>query len=43
VRLDWETANAAGVAPRRLRITEPDIEEIVRRIYSTGERSGRTG
>jgi ABC-2 type transport system ATP-binding protein len=26
-----------------LRITEPDIEEIVRRIYSTGERNGRTG
>jgi ABC-2 type transport system ATP-binding protein len=26
-----------------LQITEPDIEEIVRRIYSAGERNGRTG
>jgi ABC-2 type transport system ATP-binding protein len=26
-----------------LQITEPDIEEIVRRIYSTGEQNGRTG
>jgi viologen exporter family transport system ATP-binding protein len=38
------TARVASVARLvDLQITEPDIEEIVRRIYSAGERTGRTG